>query len=283
MSALLRLLAAVALVLGLAIAPAAASAQAPPPDITDAAFLAAAAQSNRFEIIAGDLASKRGKHRVVRRLGRQFEKHHTMALADGPKVAAKLGIPVPGGVNAEQAAAIDKLRDLRGRRFDRAWLKAQLLAHEQAVVLASARSAQRRHGRRPDARRPGAARRVGPPRRAARRHRLAPAHPRRPAPWGGAGRRGAGFRSYAVLRWGMRAMPRRGDVAGAPPGADAQEGHEVGRGAETGRRSRGPRRARRRARYPARPRGSHRRGGAGSRGARAGPAGLRCRSRERLG
>ena len=135
MSALLRLLAAVALVLGPAIAPAAASAQAPPPDITDAAFLAAAAQSNRFEIITGDLASKRGKHRVVRRLGRQFEKHHTMALADGAKVAAKLGIPVPGGVNAEQAAAIDKLRDLRGRRFDRAWLKAQLVAHEQAVVL----------------------------------------------------------------------------------------------------------------------------------------------------
>jgi putative membrane protein len=87
------------------------------------------------EIITGHLASKRGKRRVVRRLGRQFEKHHTMALSEGAKVAAKLGIPVPGGVDAEQAAVIDRLRDLRGRRFDRAWLKAQLLAHEQAVVL----------------------------------------------------------------------------------------------------------------------------------------------------
>jgi len=105
------------------------------PDVTDADFLGQAAQSNRFEIITGRLAAERGHSRIVRKLGRQFVRHHTMALEQGAAVAAKLGITPPEGLNAQQQAAAEALADRRGRRFDRLWLKAQLVAHEQAVVL----------------------------------------------------------------------------------------------------------------------------------------------------
>ena len=64
-----------------------------------------------------------------------FKVDHTAALAKGAAVAAKLGIPVPAGVNPAQQRTIDVLAKLRGRRFDRAWLKAQLGAHTQAVAL----------------------------------------------------------------------------------------------------------------------------------------------------
>jgi putative membrane protein len=114
-------------------APAPAAAQAP--DITDADFLGQAAQANRFEIVTGKLAAQRGRSKAVRRLGRQFAKHHTMALAEGSAVAAKLGVTPPPGLSAAQQATADKLAATRGRSFDRAWLKAQRAAHVEAVAL----------------------------------------------------------------------------------------------------------------------------------------------------
>jgi len=125
---------ALGLVAGSAAAPAGAAAQQVP-DITDADFLGQAAQSNRFEIVTGKLAAQRGKSRAVRRLGRQFAVHHTAALEQGAAVAAKLGITPPEGLNPQQQAIAEALADRRGRSFDRAWLKAQLVAHEQAVAL----------------------------------------------------------------------------------------------------------------------------------------------------
>lgn len=120
----------------LAVSAAPAAAQDPAaPDITDAAFLAQAAQANRFEIVTGRLADRRGSRRIVRRLGRMFVRDHTAALAQGAAVAAKLGVTPPAGVSRQQAAVVEKLRGLRGRRFDRAWLRAQLAAHVQAVAL----------------------------------------------------------------------------------------------------------------------------------------------------
>jgi putative membrane protein len=105
------------------------------PDIADADFLGQAAQSNRFEIVTGKLAANRGHSRIVRRLGRQFVRHHTLALQQGAAVAAKLGVTPPEGLSPAQQATADALADRRGRRFDRLWLKAQLAAHEAAVVL----------------------------------------------------------------------------------------------------------------------------------------------------
>jgi putative membrane protein len=111
------------------------TAQQPVPDITDADFLAQAAQANRFEIASGQLTKRRARSRVVRALGKMFVKDHTAALAEGTAVAAKLGIAPPEGVNPKQQATLDALARLKGRRFDRAWLKAQLAAHVEAVAL----------------------------------------------------------------------------------------------------------------------------------------------------
>jgi putative membrane protein len=112
-------------------APAAAQA----PDIADADFLAQAAQSNRFEIVTGRLAARRGRTHAVRRLGRLFVRHHTAALEQGAAVAAKLGIAPPPGLSPAQQAVADKLAGRRGRSFDRAWLKAQIAAHGEALTL----------------------------------------------------------------------------------------------------------------------------------------------------
>lgn len=113
----------------------AAAAQQPVPDIADADFLAQAAQANRFEIVSGQLAKRRARSPVVRALAKVFVRHHKKALAEGAAVAAKLGIAPPEGVSPKQQATLDALARLDGRRFDRAWLKAQLAAHVEAVTL----------------------------------------------------------------------------------------------------------------------------------------------------
>jgi putative membrane protein len=124
----------------LAAAPAPASAparvaQAPIPDITDAQFLQASAIANLFEIRTGQIAAKRGRTAVVRRLGRQFVQHHRMALAQGAVVAKKLGVPVPTALDPANQAVVNRLRTIRRSRFDAAWLRAQLKAHEASILL----------------------------------------------------------------------------------------------------------------------------------------------------
>lgn len=135
-SVMTRLIAATAVVFAFATLPAIARAQTPPvPDITDQEFLAAAAQSNRFEIVTGNLAVQRASSRTVRRLGRQFVRHHTLQLELGAAVAEALGISPPPGLNPQQQRDVQRLRDSRGQRFDRLWLAIQLRAHEQAIAL----------------------------------------------------------------------------------------------------------------------------------------------------
>jgi putative membrane protein len=104
-------------------------------DISDARFLAKAAQANRFEIATGRLAQEQGRSAVVKELGAMLVRDHTAALAQGAVVATQLGIAVPEGISPAQQAQVDRLSGLRGRRFDRAWLKAQELAHVKAVTL----------------------------------------------------------------------------------------------------------------------------------------------------
>jgi putative membrane protein len=133
----MRVIVATAVAAAVAALPAAAPAQVPPPpaEITDQEFLPAAAQSNRFEVVTGNLAVKRGQSRAVRRLGRQFAEHHAAQLQLGSAVAQALGIALPAGLNAEQHRAVERLRERRGRGFDKLWLRIQLAAHVEAAAL----------------------------------------------------------------------------------------------------------------------------------------------------
>jgi putative membrane protein len=115
--------------------PAGAHLAQAPADITDAEFLALAARGNRFEIVTGRQAVRRGQSALVRRLGRQFVRHHTAALQQGAAVAAKLGIPVPQDLDAAQQATVTRLSRVPRRRFDAAWLRTQRAAHVTSVEL----------------------------------------------------------------------------------------------------------------------------------------------------
>jgi putative membrane protein len=140
-----RLLVVPLIAVGLIAAPSAATARAAddhpsapahvPPPISAQEFLAKAAAANRFEIVTGELAQERARSAAVRALGAEFVRDHTALLAQGSAVAAQLGITVPEGLTPAQERIVARLARLTGRRFDRAWLAAQIAAHEQALAL----------------------------------------------------------------------------------------------------------------------------------------------------
>jgi putative membrane protein len=95
-----------------------------------------ATMSNTFEIRSSELALERSKDHDVRMIAEHLIADHTAAQENLEAVAGQLGLEVPPpSLNAEQQAIIDKLSELRGDAFDKAYLEAQVAAHEQAIAL----------------------------------------------------------------------------------------------------------------------------------------------------
>lgn len=142
-----RMLIAIAVVAGVAVAqPAAAPASgsgdrdrsrpshvlAP---ISAVEFLTRAAAANQFEIVTGQLAQQRARSSEVRMFGAELVRDHTALLQQGSAVAARLGIAVQPALTPDQRRTVAFLQRLSGRAFDRAFLRVQLRAHEEALRL----------------------------------------------------------------------------------------------------------------------------------------------------
>jgi putative membrane protein len=113
-------------------------AQAPtaPAPVDAQTFVTMATMSNAFEIASSELALRRSKDDGVRMIAEHLIADHTAAQNELAAVAAALGLDVPPvAPSPEQQAIIEKLRRLRGDAFDRAYLEAQVTAHEQAIAL----------------------------------------------------------------------------------------------------------------------------------------------------
>lgn len=115
--------------------PPAPAATAPVP-VDAQAFVNQATQSNTFEIVSSQLALQRSRKAVVRRIAERLIRDHTQAQQQLAAVAAQLGLQVPPpSLNPQQQAIVNQLRGLHGKAFAKAYLQAQVVAHEQAIAL----------------------------------------------------------------------------------------------------------------------------------------------------
>jgi putative membrane protein len=100
------------------------------------AFVNQATHGNAFEIVSSQLAQQRSGTARVRRIAQRLIGDHTQAQQQLAAVAVQLGLQVPPTIlNAEQTAILSQLASLHGRAFNEAYLKAQVVAHEQAIAL----------------------------------------------------------------------------------------------------------------------------------------------------
>ena len=113
-----------------------ASAQTPvPPSPKD--FVLATAQTDRYEIMAASVASAQAQDPRVRSLAQQLLGDHTRARDALRQAAVAAGLPAPpDGMSSDEASLLAGLQGLRGRDFDRAYARQQVLVHTQAVAVA---------------------------------------------------------------------------------------------------------------------------------------------------
>jgi predicted outer membrane protein len=125
----LGLLAAL-VVVGLAPATAAQAAQ---PSTQDTQYLQALHQVNLAEIVMGNLAQQKGQNQQVKDLGKQFVTDHTQLDQTVQSTAQQLNVKLPSEPTADQQRVIDRLNNLSGAEFDKAWVTAELAGHIQAI------------------------------------------------------------------------------------------------------------------------------------------------------
>jgi putative membrane protein len=94
--------------------------------------------ANSANIETGKLAAERGASNAVRQFGAMLARDHQAVRQQGRDLAKKLGVtPTPPADHSSatnHAAAMEKLRQLRGAEFDRAFLRHEESFHRDVIA-----------------------------------------------------------------------------------------------------------------------------------------------------
>jgi putative membrane protein len=129
--------AAVLVLAGLALPLPAIPVRAQATGLDDATIVAIFDAANTADIETGRLASERGSTEAIRNFGKMLMNDHTVVRQQGRDLAARLGVtPTPPKDDAATRAhdeAMQKLRGLSGKAFDRAFLQHEVAFHASVI------------------------------------------------------------------------------------------------------------------------------------------------------
>lgn len=105
--------------------------------VSTGTYVAQAANSDMYEIQAGELATKNGQSQQVKDFGKMMVEDHTKSSQDMKAMVAQanLGAQPPARLDAEHQGMIDRLKAARGEAFDREYMSQQMTAHRKALAL----------------------------------------------------------------------------------------------------------------------------------------------------
>ena len=86
-----------------------------------------------LEVRLGEIAKQKGTKEDVKDFGAMMVTDHGKAGEDLKAVAAKLDVTLPSDLNAEQKAALERLSELTGAAFDKAYVDEMVKAHSKDV------------------------------------------------------------------------------------------------------------------------------------------------------
>jgi putative membrane protein len=130
----------------LAAATATPTNSADPPSAADRAFVAMVSQGGAFEVLAGQLAVRRGNTQDIRDQG-ATEAHDHQIVGDKLKaISAAAGIPIADALNAQFQHELDDLKARSGTSFDVTYLREMDEIHRKdgAAFATEARSGSNR-------------------------------------------------------------------------------------------------------------------------------------------
>lgn len=125
-----KILALVALVSPLALAPLAFGADDP-----DATFYKKAAEGGIFEVDTGNQAAKSSNNQQIKDFGSMLVTDHTAANEKLKGIAASKNISLPTTASVGQMGQKAKLDVLTGDTYDKSFIKTQVKAHEETIAL----------------------------------------------------------------------------------------------------------------------------------------------------
>ena len=115
---------------------------APPASVTpanlsalDKKFVEKAASGGLAEVQAAQMAQEKGKEQKVKDFAQQMITDHTAANQKLTSLAQQKGVTVPSEIEFKDQQELDKLGKLDGKKFDRAYLKAEVRDHQEMLAL----------------------------------------------------------------------------------------------------------------------------------------------------
>lgn len=114
---------------GLALAQNSANRLAP----GDSNFANKAAEGGMAEVKLGQLAKDKASSQAVKDFGQKMIDDHTKAGDELKDIASKKGMTLPNSVSAKDQATYDRLSNLSGAAFDRAYIRDMVTDHRADV------------------------------------------------------------------------------------------------------------------------------------------------------
>jgi putative membrane protein len=99
----------------------------------DANYLQASISGDRFEIIGGKLAQKKGATQQVKALGARLVKDHSKSLSEAISEAKKANVKVPAAPTPSEVWELQTVGSMSGSAFDRAYTSLEVKDHQQDI------------------------------------------------------------------------------------------------------------------------------------------------------
>lgn len=96
--------------------------------------------ANLAEVQLGKMASEKGSNPDVKSFGQMMVKEHTQANNELKQVASQLKVQPPAQVDQKHKDLSDKLSKLSGAEFDREYINAMVMGHEEVLGKLRARA-----------------------------------------------------------------------------------------------------------------------------------------------
>lgn len=102
--------------------------------MSDESFAKEAAEGGMAEVKLGQLAQEKGTSQAVKDFGQRMVMDHNKANDQLKAVASQTNITLPDQPSAKEQRTYDRLKNLSGKAFDRAYARAMVRDHEHDVA-----------------------------------------------------------------------------------------------------------------------------------------------------
>jgi putative membrane protein len=97
-------------------------------------FMMKAAQGGMAEVQLGQVAQQNGQSQQVKAFGQRMVTDHTKANDELKQVAAQQGVTLPTTLSAKDQATMQRLQNLHGAAFDKAYMQDMVMDHKKDIA-----------------------------------------------------------------------------------------------------------------------------------------------------